>query len=274
MAVDLYNEEATQAADIYDKVVVCDDWVHACVKYTSMLPVNAFRIHRKRLFSGMRICLSKLSKKDRQTLHFLITHYGGSCTLKLDKTVTHLVTGSSDGRKYERASKLAFIEVVAPDWITDSIKAHQALSPKNFSPNRLVDSVESGYLHAIDSVLTGASLGKATAFDIVTSDFALQIAGLSTKPCTSISNNQLSPSNRSKHTVQKDSLGRIIKTGSTLSAKSTSLLTKKKLSKGASKAGGFFGASKHVLIMLAYKWQDRISRRGRSASPPPTWENF
>ena len=74
--------------------------------------------------------------------------------------------GSSDGRKYERASKLASCEIVAPDWITDSIKAHQALSPKNFSPNRLVDSVESGYLHAIDSVLTGASLGKMTCVRI------------------------------------------------------------------------------------------------------------
>ena len=106
-----------------------------------------------------------------------------------------------------------------------------------------MDSVESNYLHAIDSVLTGAFLGKTPTLDLHSVDIGSHIAGLVTK--TSLGG---APTGRKKQL--KDASGRFKSAG--LGVKSPGLLTKKKLSKNTNKAGGFFvpGAFNWIFVKL------------------------
>ena len=100
-----------------NKLVVYEDWVEMCQKYSTLLPPHAYRVQRKRLFIGKKICLSKLSVSDRKRLHFLITHYGGICTLKLDRTCTHLVTGENGHLQLIIKSRVIYANCYCPDCV-------------------------------------------------------------------------------------------------------------------------------------------------------------
>nr|XP_039255232.1 PAX-interacting protein 1-like [Styela clava] len=136
---DFSNLEVEEARDVWQIPAVTAKWIELSFKCQKLLPMEPFTPSNSQLFSGLVICPSQLNKKDINLLWALVTFYGGSCQLMLNKTCTHLVVSQPKGAKYEEALKHP--EVVTPvtlDWILDSVKDKKLSDVKEYHPSLVI----------------------------------------------------------------------------------------------------------------------------------------
>ncbi|XP_013410668.1 PAX-interacting protein 1 [Lingula anatina] len=133
------NDEYGEAKELYELPVVSSLWVELSVRSGKQLPINAFTPQARGLLKGVVICPSKLSAQDLKSLWAMVTFYGGSCSMNLDKKCTHLVTNRPAGAKYECALRHQdTVKIVTPDWVVECIKAKDKMEEEPFHPRLLI----------------------------------------------------------------------------------------------------------------------------------------
>ncbi|XP_038053452.1 PAX-interacting protein 1-like isoform X2 [Patiria miniata] len=131
--------EISEARDLFDLPVISPLWVEMSVRCRVLLPTKAFQPERSQLFTNVVACFSQMCELDREALWAMVTFYGGSCQLNLNKCCTHLITPNSEGAKYECALQHSdIIQVVTPDWIIDAINAKKVPHTKPYHPSLLL----------------------------------------------------------------------------------------------------------------------------------------
>ncbi|XP_046580805.1 PAX-interacting protein 1-like [Haliotis rubra] len=138
IADDIEADECAEAKDLFDLPIVSSAWVGLSVKCKKQLLKEVFALEGL-VFSGVVVCVSQLDEEDRKSLWSMVTYHGGRCQTRLDKHVTHLVTFTTEGKKYTEAMKRAEkIKIVCPDWITDSIQEKKKVDESIYHP-RLIE---------------------------------------------------------------------------------------------------------------------------------------
>ncbi|XP_022094041.1 PAX-interacting protein 1-like isoform X2 [Acanthaster planci] len=136
------HPEISEARDLFDLPVVSPSWVEMSLHCGRVLPTKAFQPEKSQLFSNVKACFSQMCARDREALWAMVTFYGGSCQLNLNKHCTHLITPSTEGAKYECAVCHAdVISIVTPDWIIDTINAKKLQATKTYHPSLVVIKV-------------------------------------------------------------------------------------------------------------------------------------
>ncbi|XP_014665590.1 PREDICTED: PAX-interacting protein 1-like isoform X2 [Priapulus caudatus] len=115
------STEVSEAKELFELPVVLERWVILSVKCGCQLPLNAFNPESNQLFSGVVACTSQLPANDSKLIWVMVTYNGGRFQVNLNKNVTHLITGSPFGKKYDLAMRHSDrVRIVMPDWVTDS----------------------------------------------------------------------------------------------------------------------------------------------------------
>ncbi|RUS89229.1 hypothetical protein EGW08_003039 [Elysia chlorotica] len=95
-----------------------DDYSEAKELFELPIVTEVFALEG-RLFSGVVACPWQLESEDVLPIWGMIVYHGGRCQLTLDKTVTHLITASLEGAKYECAKAHSDkVKIVTPDWVS------------------------------------------------------------------------------------------------------------------------------------------------------------
>ncbi|XP_071121795.1 PAX-interacting protein 1-like [Mytilus edulis] len=132
------QDEYSEAKELFDLPVVRSSWVYLSIKCKKQLPIPVFS-PADLLFSGVVACSSQLDAEDTLHIWGMITYNGGKCQQKLDSKCTHLITTATEGAKYEAALKHAEkVNIVTPDWVTDSIKKETKVDESIYHPRLIV----------------------------------------------------------------------------------------------------------------------------------------
>ncbi|XP_063398435.1 PAX-interacting protein 1-like isoform X2 [Mytilus trossulus] len=132
------QDEYSEAKELFDLPVVRSSWVYLSIKCKKQLPIPVFS-PADLLFSGVVACSSQLDVDDSLHIWGMITYNGGKCQQKLDSKCTHLITSATEGAKYEAALKHAEkVNIVTPDWVTDSIKKEAKVDESIYHPRLIV----------------------------------------------------------------------------------------------------------------------------------------
>ncbi|XP_076116786.1 PAX-interacting protein 1-like [Mytilus galloprovincialis] len=132
------QDEYSEAKELFDLPVVRSSWVYLSIKCKKQLPIPVFS-PADLLFSGVVACSSQLDAEDTLHVWGMITYNGGKCQQKLDSKCTHLITTATEGAKYEAALKHAEkVNIVTPDWVTDSIKKEAKVDESIYHPRLIV----------------------------------------------------------------------------------------------------------------------------------------
>lgn len=91
----------------------------------------------------------------------MITFQGGKCQLRLDRYCTHLIVGKASGNKYEIATKYN-IQIVTPDWVTESSKKRSLLKEPEFHPRLLMYSSPNSSTALITGFMDEDALNNST----------------------------------------------------------------------------------------------------------------
>jgi len=91
------HPEISEARDLFDLPVVSALWVEMSVQCRVLLPTKAFLPEKSQLFTNVVACFSQMCESDREALWAMVTFYGGSCQLNLNKTCTHLIIPNTEG---------------------------------------------------------------------------------------------------------------------------------------------------------------------------------
>ncbi len=97
IADDDEHPEIIEARDLFDLPVVSALWVEMSIHCRVLLPTKAFLPEKSQLFTNVVTCFSQMCESDRVALWAMVTFYGGSCQLNLNKQCTHLVIPSTEG---------------------------------------------------------------------------------------------------------------------------------------------------------------------------------
>ena len=157
---DSNKSELEQAIEIYQTPIVNSDWVSACLKCNSLLPIEPFRI-TQHLFNSCVFANANLLNEDHNKIYALVTYYGGRWTTDLnDPTCTHIICASAlptvptddesttnHGNIDERLQTAYDIQndknhLITPDWIVDCINAERLLDDNEYHPDSLRDPNE------------------------------------------------------------------------------------------------------------------------------------
>eukprot|EP00794_Sanderia_malayensis_P016834 gene16833-18532_t len=138
--------------------VVKSTWVDACIRCETILPqmgsladwyliylvvfcslthgsAKPFSPEVNAIFSGLTMCLSQISKSDRDALWAMVTYHGGNCQPNLNAKCTHLICGKASGRKFDCAIQhVDRLKIVTPDWVPDCIKANSRINEEEYYP--------------------------------------------------------------------------------------------------------------------------------------------
>src|SRR5690348_12956365 len=101
------KDELEQAIEIYQTPIVTSDWITACLKSNSLLPIDSYRSAennnnnnnnsnnedtKKRLFHSCTFANANLLNDDHNKIYALATYYGGRWIANLDSFVcTHII---------------------------------------------------------------------------------------------------------------------------------------------------------------------------------------
>lgn len=134
IADDTTSDSYSEAKELFELPIVTRDWVTLSVKCGRQLPKEVFALEG-RLFSGVVACPWQLDNKDVLPVWAMIVYHGGRCQLTLDKKVTHLITASMEGPKYECAkAHTENVKIVTPDWVSACISKNEKQSEEIFHP--------------------------------------------------------------------------------------------------------------------------------------------
>jgi hypothetical protein len=157
---DSNRSELEQAIEIYQTPIVNSDWITACVKCNTLLPIDPFQ-NTEHLFRSCTFANANLSNEDHNRIYALVTYYGGQWVTNLDDSnCTHIICASAlpstnsedettnnhpniDERlqtAYEIQSEK--IHLITPDWILDCLNANRLLEETNYHPDLLRDPNE------------------------------------------------------------------------------------------------------------------------------------
>jgi PAX-interacting protein 1 len=170
------KDELEQAIEIYQTPIVTSDWITACLKSNTLLPIDSYRSadntnntkdkedNSKCLFQSCTFANANLINEDHNKIYALATYYGGRWIANLDSFVcTHVICASALGKTnksgdannnhehiderlqdaYEIQSDK--LHLITPDWIIDCIKANHLFDEANYHPDLLLnldDSME------------------------------------------------------------------------------------------------------------------------------------
>jgi len=162
---DSNKSELEQAIEIYQTPIVTSDWITACLKCNTLLPIEPFRIidgnNSEHIFRSCTFANANLPIEDHNKLYALVTYYGGRWTTNFDDpNCTHIICASSlpttnnnnnsedetiniDERlhnAYEIQSEK--IHLITPDWIIDCLNANRLLDEVDYHPDLLRDPNE------------------------------------------------------------------------------------------------------------------------------------
>ncbi|KAG8236104.1 hypothetical protein J437_LFUL000466 [Ladona fulva] len=152
---DAVENDVSQAEDLYEVPAVTQYWVLLSAKCKKLLPTKGF-VHSGGLFSGIKACLSQLSKSDNLKVWAMISFRGGVACDVLDSSCTHLVTTKPMGNKYrvavhhqqqhrdeededsEGQRGKNGVKIVTPDWVTDSLRTGGRCQETLYHPRLLI----------------------------------------------------------------------------------------------------------------------------------------
>ncbi|CAF1932908.1 unnamed protein product [Rotaria magnacalcarata] len=172
------KSELEQAIEIYQTPIVTSDWIKACLKSDTLLPIDSYRSvdntnnhdntkegdkdNIKRLFHSCTFANANLLNDDHNKIYALATYYGGRWMANLDSFVcTHIICASALPADYklghiynssedidERLQDAYEIQservhLVTPDWIIDCINENNLFDEDNYHPDLLKNSNES-----------------------------------------------------------------------------------------------------------------------------------
>jgi PAX-interacting protein 1 len=160
------KNELEQAIEIYQTPIVTSDWITACLKDNTLLPIDSYRSadnnntntnidDNKRLFHSYTFANANLTNEDHNKIYALATYYGGRWMANLDSFIcTHIICGSSlstnktigdannnhdtDERlqdAYEIQSEK--VHLITPDWIIDCLNENRLLDEIDYHPDLL-----------------------------------------------------------------------------------------------------------------------------------------
>lgn len=180
-----HKDELEQDIEIYQIPIITSDWITACLKSNSLLPIVSYlssekttsqeeeevdEDHIKRLFQSCTFANANLPDNDHNKIYALATYYGGRWMANLDSFIcTHIICASAlpKNRKagdannnqksvderlqdaYEIQSDK--IHLITPDWILDCIQNNQLIDESNYHPDlleNLDDSMETDDDHS------------------------------------------------------------------------------------------------------------------------------
>ncbi|GFS07832.1 PAX-interacting protein 1 [Elysia marginata] len=133
IADDTTSDYYSEAKELFELPIVTSDWVILSVKCGRQLP---YPLLIRRLFSGVVACPWQLDSEDVLPIWGMIVYHGGRCQLRLDKTVTHLITASLEGPKYESAKLHSEqVKIVTPDWVSASVSKNEKQAEETYHPD-------------------------------------------------------------------------------------------------------------------------------------------
>jgi DNA replication regulator DPB11 len=132
------------------------------------------RKYKLPIFAGLSVCLtgfedSKLlvlidllldlqhTERFRSRLEYLITNNGGDYQRDLNKNITHLITNSQEGEKYEHAKQWN-IPVVSILWVSDCLRHGMVLEESLYHPARSLEEQVKATLNQEAKVQQGKRL--------------------------------------------------------------------------------------------------------------------
>ncbi|CAF0760721.1 unnamed protein product [Adineta steineri] len=162
--------ELEQAIEIYQTPIVTSEWITACLKNNSLLPIDLYRSadsntnedKTKQLFQSLTFANANLINEDHNKIYALTTYYGGRWIASLDSFIcTHIICATALPTKdrigdannnhehtderlqdaYEIQSDK--VHLITPDWILDCISANHRFDEANYHPDLLKNSNES-----------------------------------------------------------------------------------------------------------------------------------
>jgi PAX-interacting protein 1 len=165
------KDELEQAIEIYQTPIVTSDWITACLKSNTLLPIDSYRSAEndnknedtnKRLFHSCTFANANLINEDHNKIYALATYYGGRWIANLDSFVcTHIICASAlpktdkfgdANNNHEHVDERlqdAYeiqcdkVHLITPDWILDCINAKHLCDEGNYHPDLLKNLDES-----------------------------------------------------------------------------------------------------------------------------------
>ncbi|CAM4888680.1 unnamed protein product [Rotaria socialis] len=157
---DSNKSELEQAIEIYQTPIVNSDWITACLKCNTLLPINPFRSvdsnNSDHLFRSCTFANANLTNEDHNKIYALVTYYGGRWTSNIDDSnCTHIICASAlstnnpedrivDNLKNNHVRLQAAYDVqseknhlITPDWIIDCLNASRLLDEVDYHPDFL-----------------------------------------------------------------------------------------------------------------------------------------
>lgn len=122
------------------------------LRYLDESPCTSKHTHQRQnnILEGLWICLTGLLAKDKDIVHKLIVHHGGSYSRDLyTHKTTHLIAKTRDGQKFKEAVKCNHIDIVSPEWLYLCEATHSRVSTVQF---RLVERPHIPVTYTIDSI--------------------------------------------------------------------------------------------------------------------------
>ncbi|CAK1541736.1 unnamed protein product [Leptosia nina] len=133
------DTDIDEAQDIYQIPAVTENWVFACARLKKLANPKPYFPSKNKIFTNVVACVSKVSAADAKALFALITYHGGKVKLNLDNQCTHLICGSTLGKKYSAAQSISHrIKIVTPDWVLESLRAKIQAVAEVFHPKLLI----------------------------------------------------------------------------------------------------------------------------------------
>nr|XP_009405909.1 PREDICTED: DNA topoisomerase 2-binding protein 1 isoform X1 [Musa acuminata subsp. malaccensis] len=112
------------ALNILKKPIVGMSWLRQCWTEHRVVPQEAYRILP---FTGLTICVTRISADERKELEKLILQNGGCYSADLTKKCTHLVSDAPEGDKYVVARRWGHIHIVTRRWVDQSVAVKACL---------------------------------------------------------------------------------------------------------------------------------------------------
>ncbi|UJR23627.1 hypothetical protein I4U23_026613 [Adineta vaga] len=157
---DSNKSELEQAIEIYQTPIVNSNWITACLKCNTLLPIDPYRNddrhQSEHIFRPCTFANVNLSNEDQNKIYALVTYYGGRWTSDLDDSnCTHMICASAFIKSnledetlsshinerlqhaYEIQSEK--LHLITPDWILDCLNADRLLEETDYHPDLLRD---------------------------------------------------------------------------------------------------------------------------------------
>ncbi|KAJ8658560.1 hypothetical protein O0I10_005600 [Lichtheimia ornata] len=140
----LSSQEATETTHIIstrkvdeqdvqkDIFVVTPAWVEAAEKNGFVHDPKYYKPDPQLFFSGMVVATANLSTHDNSAIKGAVERYGGQYAKELLHDVTHVIANSDHGDRYKKATKLANVQILHPQFIHDCVKNERLVLPDRY----------------------------------------------------------------------------------------------------------------------------------------------